>query len=74
MAKQSVFVVPHGGGWAVRRTGNDRVSSMHGTKEQAVTAGRRAAKADHTELVVQNRDGKIGQKDSFGNDPHPPKG
>lgn len=71
--KKNVHVVPHEEGWAVKREGAKRASSVHGTKAPATEAGRKTAKAEKVELVIHNKDGKISDKDSYGNDPNPPK-
>lgn len=73
MAKRNVHVVPHEAGWAVRKDGAERASSVHSTQAEAADAGRRAAKAERSELRIHGRDGKIRDSDSFGRDPHPPK-
>ena len=73
MARKNVFVGPHPDGWAVKKQGNERASSVHPTKKEAVDAGRDAAKVEKSELVIRGRDGKIQDKDSFGPDPFPPK-
>ena len=39
-----------------------------------IDSGREIARRDHGEFVVHGHDGRIREKDSFGNDPHPPKG
>ena len=67
-----VHVVPHDDGWAVRREGAERVSSLHPTQKEALDAGRPIAQREKTELVIHGTDGKIRDSDSFGNDPHPP--
>jgi len=69
-----IHVVPHGdGGWATRREGADRVGSTHGTQGSAIEAGRDRARREHTELFIHGRDGRIRDRDSFGNDPFPPR-
>lgn len=73
MAKQNVHVVPHTDGWAAKRAGAERASSVHGTKEAALEAGRASAKTNRVELVVHNRDGQIADSDTFGRDPCPPR-
>jgi len=73
MPKKNVHVVKHGQEWAVKKEGNDRASSVHPTQQKAIDAGRNAAKAEQSELVIHGRDGKIRDKDSFGNDPFPPR-
>lgn len=73
MAKKNVHVVKSGDGWAVKKEGNERASSVHPTQRQAIDAGRDAAKVERSELVIHGRDGKIRDKDSFGSDPFPPR-
>ena len=72
--KPPVHTVPHGDGWANRREGSDRVSKTHRTKKEATQAGRVTAKREGAEHLIHNRDGKIGERNSYGNDPYPPKG
>jgi hypothetical protein len=68
-------VLPNpGGGWDVRRGGADRSSGHFGTKQEAVDYGREVSRNQQTELRIHNRDGRIGQSDSHGHDPNPPKG
>lgn len=74
MAKKPVHTVPHGDGWANRREGASRVSQTYDRKADAQAAGRETARREHTEHIIHNRDGKIGSRNSYGNDPHPPKG
>lgn len=72
--KKGIHVVPDKSkGWRVKREGQDKPLSTHDKKDQAVSAGKDQAKKDKTELTIHNRDGKISDKDSYGNDPHPPK-
>lgn len=72
--KPPVHTVPHGDGWANRREGADRVSRTFPTKHDAQQAGRETARNDKTEHVIHKQDGKIGEKNSYGGDPYPPKG
>lgn len=73
---KNVIVGPHkgGDGWQVKKAGNSKASAVTPTKKQAVDRGRELAKSEKSELIVQNKDGKIGQKDSHGNDPRNVKG
>jgi hypothetical protein len=73
MARKNVHVVPHDDGWAVKKEGNERSSSVHPTQKEAMDAGRNIAKTEQSELVIHGRDGRIRDSDSFGKDPHPPK-
>jgi Uncharacterized protein conserved in bacteria (DUF2188) len=72
--KPPVHTVPHGDGWANRREGSSRVAKTFARKVDAQAAGRRTARRDKTEHLIHNRDGSIGLRNSYGNDPHPPKG
>ena len=56
------------------REGGDRASSTHDTKAEAQAAGRAAAKKDGVEHLIHKKDGTIGERNSYGNDPQPPKG
>ena len=66
-------VVKHGKGWAVRGEGNSRVSSQHGTQEWARRSAVGTAKREKSEVVIHRPDGRIRDKDSYGNDPCPPR-
>jgi hypothetical protein len=44
------------------------------TKEEAVSAGRDAAKARVTEHLIHHIDGTLAERNSYGNDPYPPAG
>ena len=72
--KPPVHTVPHGDGWANRRESSDKVSKTFDTKRDAQAAGRDTAQRAKTEHVIHKKDGTIGQKNSYGSDPHPPKG
>lgn len=67
-------VVKREDGWAVRGEGNERDTSHHQTQEQARQAAREIAINQQSEVVIHNRQGQIRDKDSYGNDTHPPKG
>lgn len=55
------------------REGGKRASSTHDTKAGAEAAGRAAAKKDGVEHLIHKKDGTIGERNSYGNDPHPRK-
>ena len=68
-------VVPNaGGGWDVRRGGASRSSGHFDTKQEAVQRAREISRNAETELKIHNRDGRIAQSDSHGNDPRNIKG
>lgn len=62
---------PNGTGWVNKEDG--QVISTHRTKETAVNAGRRVAQREAVEHTIHRRDGTIGEKNSYGNDPNPPR-
>jgi hypothetical protein len=72
--KKPVHVVPHDDGWAVKREGSQRASSVHKTQGEADQAGRATAKQDQTQYYLHNRQGQIRDERSYGNDPYPPPG
>ena len=68
------WVVQRENGWAVRGEGNSRDTSHHETQKDAIEAARNIARHQKSEMIVKGRDGKIRDRDSYGNDPYPPKG
>lgn len=72
--KKNIHTVPTEDGWANRRAGGARASSLHTTKAEAQAAGKAVAKSDGVEHLIHKKDGTIGERNSYGNDPHPPTG
>ncbi len=58
-----------GGGWDVKREGGKRASGHFDTQKQANDRARELAQKSGGERITQKRDGTIGSKDSYGNDP-----
>jgi len=73
MAKKNQWINIHPKGWAVKGEGNKRATKITKTKKEAIDIGKKIAKNQKSELYIQNREGKIRSKDSYGNDPCPPK-
>jgi hypothetical protein len=70
--KHDVHVVrDQNNNWRVKQDG-DRLST-HQTQSNAIARGKAEARRDGVDLVVHGRDGKIRSKDSYGNDPLPPR-
>ncbi|QZO13360.1 DUF2188 domain-containing protein [Pseudoalteromonas piscicida] len=67
------WVVQTDDGWGVRGEGNERLSGRYDTQKEAIDAARETARRQESELIIQGRDGKIRARDSYGNDPFPPK-
>jgi len=73
MSKKNQHVVPVGKDWGVRGEGNKRLTIVTPTKAEAERIGRDIARNQRSELVIHDRHGKIQDKDSYGNDPCPPR-
>lgn len=67
-------VVKRDEGWAVRGEGNTKDTSHHLTQQEAADAARAIAQNQKSEVLIHGRDNKIRERDSYGNDPCPPKG
>jgi hypothetical protein len=74
MAGKNQHVVPHGKDWAVRGANNERATSIHETQTEAERAAREIAIRQRSEVVIHRRDGRIRDKNSYGNDEFPPRG
>lgn len=74
MAKKNQHVVPHPSGWAVRGAGDERTSSVHRTQREAIAAARVTAMRQGSEMLIHGENGRIRERNTYGNDPHPPKG
>lgn len=57
-----------------RGEGNDRLTSIHDTQQQAIDRARDIAINQQSEMLIQGRDGQIRERNSYGHDPFPPKG
>jgi len=62
-----------GGDWAVIGEGDSRASFLHPTQGEAIEVGRQIAQNNQSELFIHDRDNKIRDRDSYGNDPFPPR-
>lgn len=72
--KKDVWISPAESGWKVQRAGSDRASSVHRTQEAAISEGRALAQKGRVELLIQSGDGRIRERNSYGNDPRKSKG
>ena len=74
MANKNVETYHEDGQWKNRVQCNTRASNTAETKREAQAEGRRMAQKLEVEHIVKKVDGTIGERNSYGNDPHPPKG
>ncbi|MEX2115296.1 MAG: DUF2188 domain-containing protein [Bacteroidota bacterium] len=70
---KNVHVVKSGDRWAVKEEGRKTPLSTHKSQELARQNAVPLAKENKSEVVIHGRDGKIRDKDSYGDDPNPPK-
>jgi hypothetical protein len=73
MSKKNQHVVPHGKNWAVKGAGNEKATKVVTTQTKAIEVAREIAKNQKSEVVIHRPNGVIRDKDSYGNDPNPPK-
>jgi hypothetical protein len=75
MAGRNQHVMPHPkGGWQVKGSGNSRATVRTSTQKEAASIARKIAINQQSERLIHRTTGEICQKDSYGNDPYPPKG
>lgn len=71
MAKKAQHVEKSlSGGWAVRKGGSAKATKVHNTQEEAIRHAREIAMSQKTELYIHGRDGRVREKNSYGNAPH----
>jgi hypothetical protein len=71
--RNEVHTVPTKSGWRNETAGGSKISD-HKTKAAAQKQGRTQAIKRKAEHVIHKKDGKIGAKNSYGNDPRRSKG
>ncbi|PAD20834.1 hypothetical protein CHH64_11665 [Terribacillus saccharophilus] len=62
------------GSWQVTKEGAKRASLSFDTQKEAMVYGKELAKQTKGEHFFHGRDGRIPERDSYGNDPFPPRG
>ncbi|MEZ4803823.1 MAG: DUF2188 domain-containing protein [Gelidibacter sp.] len=66
--------MPHPEGWAVKGAGNSKATKILPTQADAINVAKGIAKNQESELIIHRPNGQIREKNSYGNDPYPPKG
>jgi hypothetical protein len=71
MSNRTVFhVTPNVNSWMVRQEGSDQTEYLVDDKDDAVRHARDLAKAAELgQVIVHNRDGKIAEEFTYGDDP-----
>ncbi len=72
--KKNVHVTPKGEEWAVKTANSGKAYRVVDTQKEAINIGREVAKNNSSELLIHGKNGRIREKNSYGNDPFPPKG
>lgn len=67
-------VVPHWEQRAIQWAGNSKATKIVKTQKEGIDRARQIARNQWSELIIHRSNGQIRDKDSYGNDPHPPKG
>jgi len=67
-------VVKHLEGWAVKGAGNEKATRVAETQKEAIEIAKQIAKNQNSELLIHRRNGRIRDRNSYGNDLFPPKG
>lgn len=70
----NIHITKHEDGWQVKEAKTGQVFSVSSTQKEAIQFGTSIAKHGESEILIHGRDGKIRERNSFGNDPFPPKG
>lgn len=73
MTKKNQHVTPHPDGWQVKGEGNEKATVVTTTQKEAIEKARDIAINQKSEVVIHGKNGRIRDKDSYGNDPYPPK-
>jgi hypothetical protein len=73
MEKKNHLSLPTDSGWGVKGEGNGKFTKQTSTKKEAVKVAKDIAKNNKSELVIHGKDGEIQNKNSYGNDPFPPR-
>lgn len=73
MSKKNQHVVPYGDDWAVKGAGNSKATRVVGTLV-AFELAREIAKNQGSEMLIHGKDGQIRERNTYGDDPFPPKG
>ena len=71
--KKNQHVLKNKDKWSVKGENNSKATKSFKTQKEAIHRARDIAKKNESEVVIHGRNGKIRDKDSYGNDPNPPK-
>jgi hypothetical protein len=69
MPKGDIETYSEDGVWKNKVQGSSRAANSHATKAEAEKKGRQMARARKVEHIIKKKDGTIGERNSYGNDP-----
>lgn len=72
--KKNIHIMPKGKEWAVKTAKSEKAYRIVSTQKEAIDIGIQVARNNKSELLIHGKDGKIRDKNSYGNDNFPPKG
>ena len=73
MAQKQQHIVPVDGDWGIKKGGSDRLTEVFDTQGEAIDTGRDIARNQGAEFFIHGRNGRIRARESYGNDPFPPR-
>lgn len=75
MTSRNQHVTPRQDGkWQVKAEGAQRATAVTRTQGDAIRIARNIARNQSSELFIHRPNGTIRARDSYGNDPYPPRG
>nr|WP_190289002.1 DUF2188 domain-containing protein [Lactococcus sp. S-13] len=75
MPGKNQHVVPDSnGGWNVKGAGNSKATANFRTQAEAINKAIQISQNQNSEMFIHGRNGRIRERNSYGNDPFPPKG
>lgn len=67
-------VTPHKNGWQVKGAGSSKATRITTNQKDAIKIARDIAISQKSEVLIHGTNGRIRQKNSYGNDRFPPRG
>lgn len=71
---KNYWTTKHEDGWAVKREGAERATSVHDKQADAWKETQDRARESKGEAYLQNRHGEIRERNTYGHDPRKTKG
>lgn len=77
MAKKDAIHVTYDkdkGNWGVKKENTQKASARTDTKAEAQQIAKEQGRNQKTEVITHKKNGRFQKRESYGNDPYPPKG